>query len=110
MIKSELISRIAGQNPHLFVKDVEKVVNAIFDGIEAGLVRRERVELRGFGIFTVKSRSARSGRNPKTGAFVSVPETHHPNSGSFAIRAPIFLASSLVIRFAASRRPASDSK
>jgi integration host factor subunit beta len=79
MIKSELISRIAGQNPHLFVKDVEKVVNVIFDEIEAGLVRRERVELRGFGIFTLKTRSARSRRNPKTGAPVSVPETHHPS-------------------------------
>ena len=79
MIKSELISRIAEQNPHLFAKDVEKIVNAIFDAITASLVSRERVELRGFGIFTVKIRSARPGRNPKTGALISVPETYHPS-------------------------------
>ena len=60
-------------------RDVEKVVNTIFDEIEAALVRRERVELRGSGIFTVKTWSARPGRNPKTGAPVSVPETHHPS-------------------------------
>jgi integration host factor subunit beta len=79
MIKSELVARIAEQNPHLFAKDVEKIVNAIFDEISAALVRRERVELRGFGIFTVKTRSARPGRNPKTGALISVPETHLPS-------------------------------
>jgi integration host factor subunit beta len=79
MIKSELISRIAGQNPHLYGKDVEKVVNAIFDEIAAALARRDRMELRGFGVFTVKTWSARRGRNPKNGAAVSVPETHHPS-------------------------------
>jgi integration host factor subunit beta len=79
MIKSELISRIAEQNPHLFAKDVQKIVNAIFDEISAALLRRERVELRGFGILTGKTRSARPGRNPKTGALISVPETYHPS-------------------------------
>jgi integration host factor subunit beta len=79
MIKSQLVSNIAAQNPHLFNKDVEKVVNAIIDEIEAALVRRDRVELRGFGTFTVKTRSARPGRNPRTGAAVSVPETGHPS-------------------------------
>lgn len=67
MIKSELILRVAAQNPHLYNRDVEKVVNTIFDEIEAALVRRERVELRGFGIFTLKTRSARPGRNQKRG-------------------------------------------
>lgn len=79
MIKSELILRVAAQNQHLYNRDVEKVVNTIFDEIEAALVRRERVELRGFGVFTLKPRSARPGRNPKTGALVSVPEKQHPS-------------------------------
>jgi hypothetical protein len=55
MIKTELISRIAEQNPHLFAKDVKKAINAIFDEIEAALVRRDCVELRGFGAFTVRT-------------------------------------------------------
>jgi integration host factor subunit beta len=79
MIKSELILRVAAPNPHLYNRDVENVVNTIFDEIEAALVRRERVELRGFGIFTLKTRSARPGRNPKTGALINVPETQHPS-------------------------------
>jgi integration host factor subunit beta len=79
MIKSELIRRIAGQNPHLFTSDVERIVSAIFDEIGAALARGDRVELRGFGAFVVKTRKARPGRNPKTGAIVSVPETHHPS-------------------------------
>jgi integration host factor subunit beta len=79
MIRSELILRLAAQNSHLYNRDVEKVVNTIFDGIAAALARGERVELRGFGIFTLKTRSARPGRNPKTGALISVPETHHPS-------------------------------
>ena len=71
--------RIAEQNPHLYNRDVEKVVNAIFDEIEAALVRRDRVELRSFGAFIAKTWSARPGRNPKTGAKISVPATHHPS-------------------------------
>lgn len=78
MIKSELILRVAAQNPHPYNRDVEKVVNTVFDEIEAALVRRERVELRGFGAFTVKTRGARCGRNPKNWAYISVPETGHP--------------------------------
>jgi integration host factor subunit beta len=78
MIKSELVRCIAEQNPHLFTNDVDRIVNAIFDEIGAALARRDRVELRGFGAFVVKTRKARPGRNPKTGAIVSVPETHHP--------------------------------
>jgi integration host factor subunit beta len=79
MIKSELMSRIAEQNPHLFAKDIQKIVDTIFDEIAAALIRRERVELRGFGIFTVKTRSARPGRNPKTGALVNVRATYPPS-------------------------------
>ena len=80
MIKTKLVQRIAGQNPHLFAKDVKKGVNAILDEIEAALVRRDRVEIRGFGTFTVKTWSARPfGRNPKTGAPISIPKTRHPS-------------------------------
>ena len=62
MIKSELIARIAEQNPHLYRRDAEAIVDAILDTITAGLARGDRVELRGFGMFTVKKRSARSSK------------------------------------------------
>src|SRR5690349_21433969 len=78
MIKSQLILRVGAQNPHLYNRDVEKIVNTIFDEIAAALVRRQRVELRGFGVFMLKTRHARAGRNPKTGAEISVPEKLHP--------------------------------
>lgn len=68
MIKFGLIQRIFSQNPHLFARDVEKVVSAIFDEIVEALRRGGRVELRGFGAFSVKIRGARPGRNPRTGA------------------------------------------
>ena len=74
MIKSELILRIAAQNPHLYNRGLEKVVNSIFGEIEAAFVRCDRVELRGFGVFTLKTRHARPDRNPKTGVEISVPE------------------------------------
>ena len=77
MIKSELIQQVADKNPHWHRSDVEKVVNAVLEEILTALVRRDRVELRGFGAFGVKVRSARPGRNPKTGKLVSVPETAH---------------------------------
>jgi integration host factor subunit beta len=77
MIKSELVATIAATNPHLFNSDVEKLVNAIFDEITAALSRGDRVELRGFGAFKVNKWRARSGRNPRNGAAVDVPETHH---------------------------------
>jgi integration host factor subunit beta len=79
MIKSQLVLRVAGQNPHLYNRDIEKAVNMIFGEIEAALVRRDRVELRGFGVFTVKTWPARPARNPKTGAKITVAETHHPS-------------------------------
>jgi len=78
MKKSELIQRLAVLNPHLYQRDVERIVTAIFDEIAAALLRRDRVELRGFGAFTVKRREARVGRNPRTGASVQVAEKHIP--------------------------------
>lgn len=74
MTKSELIQRLAEQNPHLYQRDVERIVATILDEITAALARGDRVELRGFGAFSVKHRNARTGRNPRTGASVSVTE------------------------------------
>jgi integration host factor subunit beta len=78
MTKSELIQRLAELNPHLYQRDVERIVTAIFDEIAAALSRGDRVELRGFGAFSVKRREARVGRNPRTGASVQVAEKHIP--------------------------------
>lgn len=72
MIKSELVMRIAEQNPHLYQRDVENIVNAILEEITRALARGDRVELRGFGAFSVKQRNARVGRNPRTGETVDV--------------------------------------
>jgi integration host factor subunit beta len=74
MIKSELVQRIAEHNPHLYQRDVENIVNAILEEIVSALSRGDRVELRGFGAFSVKERPARLGRNPRTGAQVKVSE------------------------------------
>ena len=78
MIKSELVQRIAEHNPHLYQRDVENIVNAILDEIVAALARGDRVELRGFGAFSVKNRTARTGRNPRTGSAVSVDAKRVP--------------------------------
>ena len=78
VIKSELVQRIAKRNPQLFQRDVENIVNAILDEITNALARGDRVELRGFGAFSVKRRDARVGRNPRTGAPVSVEEKSVP--------------------------------
>ena len=74
MTKSELILRLAERNPHLYHRDVERIVTTIFDEITAALARGDRVELRGFGAFSIKQRDARVGRNPRTGESVSVNE------------------------------------
>src|SRR5262249_7623286 len=74
MIKSELIGRMASQNQHLYQRDIENIVNAIFDEIVKALGRGDRVELRGFGAFSPKIRGAHKGRNPKTGAEVQVAQ------------------------------------
>jgi integration host factor subunit beta len=78
MTKAELVRRLAEINPHLYQRDVEVIVTAIFDEIAAALSRGERVELRGFGAFSVKRRGARIGRNPRTGDSVQVGEKHMP--------------------------------
>ncbi len=78
MTKSELIGEIAAANPHLQPRDVEVIVSTIFDEITAALARGARVELRGFGAFTVKRRDARAGRNPRTGEMVPVEEKSVP--------------------------------
>lgn len=78
VIKSELVQRIAEKNPHLYQRDIEKVVNAVLNGITDALVRGDRVELRGFGAFSVKRRDARLGRNPRTGDHVEVVEKAVP--------------------------------
>lgn len=78
MIKSELIQRISSQNPHLFQRRIEKIVNVILDEMVEALRRGGRVELRGFGAFSVKIRGARPGRNPRTGAAVAVGKRAFP--------------------------------
>lgn len=77
MIRSELIARIVGQNPHLFAKDVEDVVAAILDRIAAALAAGDRVELRDFGAFSIRKHEAHASRNPRTGAVVAVPVRTH---------------------------------
>jgi integration host factor subunit beta len=78
MIKSELIQRIAQENPHLYQRDVERIINTVFNEIGTALARGDRVELRGFGAFSVKERPARTGRNPRTGDPVSVQAKRVP--------------------------------
>lgn len=78
MTKSELIQRLADMNPHLYLRDVEKIVDTIFDEITNALARGDRVELRGFGAFSVKERESRSGRNPRTGETVKVDAKRLP--------------------------------
>ena len=78
MIKSELISALADENPHLTARDVERVVSVIIERVIGALEGGGRVELRGFGAFSVRSRDARPGRNPRTGASVQVRAKHVP--------------------------------
>ncbi|HJN24760.1 MAG TPA: integration host factor subunit beta [Rhodospirillales bacterium] len=78
MTKSELIQRLADANPHLYQRDVERIVTTIFDEITTALANGDRVELRGFGAFSVKERGSRVGRNPRTGEAVNVTAKHIP--------------------------------
>tara|TARA_B000000609_G_C23907682_1_gene206784 strand:+ start:125 stop:448 length:324 start_codon:yes stop_codon:yes gene_type:complete len=78
LIKSKLIQNITDSNPHLFVRDVERIVNTIFNEITTSLSEGKRVELRGFGAFSVKHRKERTGRNPRTGEAVEVEEKFIP--------------------------------
>lgn len=78
MTKSELIQKLAERNPHLYMRDVEKIVDTVFDEITKALANGDRVELRGFGAFSVKERDARIGRNPRTGESVQVEAKRLP--------------------------------
>ncbi len=78
MTKSDLIKRLAAANPHLYLRDVERIVGTVFEEIGAALARGDRVELRGFGAFSVRARNARVGRNPRTGNEVQVPDKAVP--------------------------------
>lgn len=78
MTRSELIQRIADANPHLLLRDVESLVATIFDEISGALSDGNRVELRGFGAFSVKQRDARVARNPRTGEAVDVDKKRVP--------------------------------
>lgn len=78
MTKSDLIRRLAEANRHLYIRDIEKIVATVFEEISAALARGDRVELRGFGAFSVRDRDARLGRNPRTGDEVRVPDKSVP--------------------------------
>lgn len=78
MIKSELVQKLADENPNLFHRDIERVVSIFFQEIADSLARGERVELRGFGAFSVKHRMARTGRNPRSGEPVEIEEKRAP--------------------------------
>jgi integration host factor subunit beta len=74
MLKSDLVRRIQAQNPLLLLQDVEKIIDTIFDEIITSLARGKRIELRGFGTFSLRVWEARTGRNPRTGVSVLVPK------------------------------------
>ena len=78
MTKSELIALLAELNPNLYYRDVERIVNCFFDSISDALAEGKRVELRGFGAFSVRERRARKGRNPRTGEAVKVNKKKVP--------------------------------
>ena len=78
MLRSELINRLHDQNSHLSHQDLERVVDVILEEITTALERGDRVELRGFGAFSVRKRDARKGRNPRTGETVAVPAKSVP--------------------------------
>ena len=78
MTKSELITYVTEKNPHLYQRDVERIITTIFEEISTALSKGNRVELRGFGAFSIKQRNARIGRNPRTGATVEVSAKRVP--------------------------------
>lgn len=79
MIRSELIDRLVADNPELSSRDIENIVDCFFDEIGTRLARGGRVELRGFGTFSTRSREARTGRNPRTGATVDIEAKNVPH-------------------------------
>jgi integration host factor subunit beta len=78
MIRSELVTKVAEKNPHLTLRDVEAIVAVVFDQITDALSQGRRVELRGFGAFSIRDRDARTGRNPRTGSAVDVDAKRVP--------------------------------
>ena len=78
MLRSELVQKLADENPHLRPQDLEKVVDVFLDEITGALEDGHRVELRGFGAFSVRKRDSRTGRNPRTGETVEVEEKYVP--------------------------------
>lgn len=78
MTRSELIAELAATYPHLLARDIERIVNTVFEEISAALMRGDRVELRGFGAFVSRERDARTGRNPRTGEIVPVEQKNVP--------------------------------
>jgi integration host factor subunit beta len=79
MTRSELVEKIAAKNPHLMLKDVENIVAVVFDTIVAALAKGDRVEFRGFGTFSVRTRTPRVAKNPRTGEQVKVEERRIPH-------------------------------
>ncbi len=79
MTKSELISKLAARYPQLVTKDAELAVKAILEAMAKSLAEGERIEIRGFGSFSLNYRPPRIGRNPKTGGKVNVPEKYVPH-------------------------------
>jgi integration host factor subunit beta len=79
MTKSDLVKRLADANPHLTMRDVERIVATVFNRIAAALAHGDRVELRGFGAFSTRARGARPARNPRTGKPVAVPDRVTPH-------------------------------
>ena len=78
MTKSELIQKLADENNHLHMSDIERVVNVVLEEISGALTRGDRVDLRGLGAFSVRERQSRTGRNPRTGESVEVPAKRTP--------------------------------
>jgi integration host factor subunit beta len=78
MTRSELIKRLSAANPHLYLRDVERIVSTVFEQIGSALARGQRVELRGFGVFSTRTHGERIGRNPRTGDKVAVPNKAAP--------------------------------
>ena len=79
MTKSELIDALAKKQPHLALKDVELAVKCIIEKMNQALSSGERIEIRGFGSFSLHKRPPRMGRNPKTGESVALAEKHVPH-------------------------------
>jgi len=79
MTKSELVAALAARHPQLAARDTDDAVNTLFDAMTRALVAGHRIEIRGFGSFSVSERAARTGRNPKTGESVAVPAKRVPH-------------------------------